>query len=611
VSVVVALDAEDGQDRFGVRRLPRVIRHALSMAWTAGRTELLLSIGLQVVGGVGIVGMLLVGRAALDALLRAVTEGGSLAAILPWIGVICAVAVGQFFAGAMQRERQQILGELVMRYVEGRVLEVTAAADLVMFDNPEFHNRVQRIQSSGHQPLNMVAGLSGLVGAFSGVVAGLAALITVAPALVPLLALVLVPAWLGASRRGRVFFLFFKQMTPSDRQRRYLASVLRDSGVAKEVRAFGFAGYVRERYDMLYAERIAELRRVTRHQTYVSLGANLVVGAVLAATLLVVAWLALRGTVPLASAGIAVASIALVGGRLASAGWSAGALTESGRYLEDYLAFMELLPRVQQARPTGEAPRDFGRLTVSDVTFTYPTGTEPALRGVSMDVAAGEVVALVGENGSGKTTLAKLLAGLYHPDRGAIRWDGLDMSTVDPEAWRSRMAVIFQDFARFHLTVAENIGLGRVLAIGDDAGIHAAAEQAGADRFIESLPDKYATMLGPEFLGGTDLSVGQWQRVALARAFFRAAPFVVLDEPTAALDPRAEQELFDRIRSLLAGRTVLLISHRFSSVRSADRIYVLDGGAVVEHGSHDELMALGGLYAELFTLQAAAYLDHD
>jgi ABC-type multidrug transport system fused ATPase/permease subunit len=611
VTVAIALDTDDGKDRFGVRQLPGLIRLALMMAWTAGRTDLLLSAGLQILGGFGIVGMLLVGRAALDALLRAVAEGGSLTSILPWVGIICAVAVGQFFASAMQRERQQILGELVMRYVEGRVLEVTAAADLVMFDTPEFHNRVQRIQTSGHQPLNMVAGLSGLVGALTGVVAGLAALITVAPALVPLLALVLLPAWIGASRRGKAFFLFFKHMTPRDRQRHYLAHVLRDSEVAKEVRAFGFAGYVRERYDGLYAERIAELRRVTRRQTYVSLGANLVVGLVLAATLLTVAWLALRGTVPLASAGIAVASIALVGGRLASAGWSAGALTEAGRYLDDYLAFMALLPQVRQARPTGPAPREFSRLTVSDVTFTYPTGTEPALHGVSMEVAAGEVVALVGENGSGKTTLAKLLAGLYQPDHGAIRWDGMDMSTVDPDEWRSQVAVIFQDFARFHLTVAENIGLGRVATIGDDRAIHAAAEQAGADRFVEALPEKYATMLGPEFMGGTDLSVGQWQRIALARAFFRAAPFVVLDEPTAALDPRAEQDLFDRIRSLLSGRTVLLISHRFSSVRSADRIYVLDGGTVVEHGSHEELMALGGLYAELFTLQAAAYLDHD
>jgi ATP-binding cassette subfamily B protein len=399
-------------------------------------------------------------------------------------------------------------------------------------------------------------------------------------------------------------------MTGRDRQRRYVSRLLTDRAAAKEVRAFGLAGHLRQRYDRLYAERITELRRVARRQLLFSLVANLVIGAMLAGTLMLLGWLALSGTVPLASAGIAVAGLALVAQRLTMAGWSAGSLSEAGRYLDDYLGFVALLPEVEAARPRGALPREaFGRLRVREVTFTYPTGTEPALREVSLDVLAGEVVALVGENGSGKTTLAKLLAGLYHPDSGAIFWDDVDVSTVDPDRLRASIAVIFQDFERFHLTAGENIGLGRVTAVDDLAGIRAAAEQAGADRFIEALPKGYGTMLGPEFLGGTDLSVGQWQRMALARAFFRGAPFVILDEPTAALDPRAEQELFDRIRSLLAERTVLIISHRFSSVRSADRIYVLDGGRIIESGDHATLMALGGRYAELFALQAAAYVD--
>jgi ATP-binding cassette subfamily B protein len=478
------------------------------------------------------------------------------------------------------------------------------------------------VSNNNHQALQMVFGVSGLAGAAFGVIGGLVGVVAVAPVLLPLLALVIVPAWLAASKRGHAFWEFFWKMTPRDRQRHYLANVLRERNPAKEVRAFGLAGYLRSRYDRLYDERIRELRRISGKQVMVALTANLVIGAVLAATLLLMAWLTLRGTVDIPSAGVAVAGIAVIGTRLAGAGWSIGALTESGRYLEDYLAFTGMLPELAAVRPQGAAPVGFHRLSVRDVAFTYPTATGPALRGVSLDVAAGEVVALVGENGSGKTTLAKLLAGLYQPDAGTISWDGTDVSTVDQDELRRQIAVIFQDFERFHLTVRENIGLGRVEGVEDLPAIRVAASHAGADRFADKLSEGYETMLGPEFLGredpdepdrhrGTDLSVGQWQRVALARAFYRGAPFVILDEPTAALDPRAEQELFDTIRTLLVGRTVLFISHRFSSVRSADRIYVLEDGQIVESGSHTALMAEGGLYAELFTLQAAAYLNED
>jgi len=611
----------DRRKRVGLRQLPRLVRLALNIAWTAGRVDLLVSTGLQFVGGMSIIALLLIGRGALDALLRTVRDGGSLNAVLPWVLAMSAVAAAQLCAATVQRERQQILGDLVTRYVQGRVLDVTAQVDLATFDDPEFHNRVERIESQQHQALQMVYGVSGLAGAVFGAVGALVGVVAIAPILLPLLALVIAPAWLAASKRGAAFWDFFWKMTPHDRQRHYLAGVLRGRNAAKEVRAFGLAAYLRGRYDKLYAERIAELRRVSRQQIYVSLTANLVVGAVLAAMLLLVAWLALAGTVTIASAGVAVAGIAIAGGRLASAGWSIGALTESARYLDDYIAFTAMLPDLERSRPTGVAPRGFSRLDVRDVTFTYPTGEGPALRGVTLNVAAGEVVALVGENGSGKTTLAKLLAGLYQPDSGRITWDGTDVAGVDPDDLRRQVAVIFQDFERFHLTVRENIGLGRVEHVDDLDGVRAAAAHAGVDSFAERLADGYETMLGPEFTRpeeddddikvgrGTDLSVGQWQRIALARAFYRGAPFVILDEPTAALDPRAEQALFDRIRSLLAERTVLIISHRFSSVRSADRIYVLDDGEIVESGSHAELLARDGLYAELFTLQAAAYLD--
>jgi ATP-binding cassette subfamily B protein len=245
------------------------------------------------------------------------------------------------------------------------------------------------------------------------------------------------------------------------------------------------------------------------------------------------------------------------------------------------------------------------------VWFRYPGADRPALRGASLHVDAGEVVALVGENGSGKTTLAKVLAALYRPEEGRVLWDGIDAADYDQERARRSIAVLFQDFARYFMSARANIEVGRPEVEDQLDTVVEAARRAGVHDELARLPLGFDTLLGPEFLGGTDLSVGQWQRLALARAFYRDPALLILDEPTASLDPLAESRQFESMRSLFRDRAVLLISHRFSSVRAADRIYVLEHGVITEAGGHDELMARGGRYAEMFTRQASAYLDLD
>jgi ATP-binding cassette, subfamily B, bacterial len=280
--------------------------------------------------------------------------------------------------------------------------------------------------------------------------------------------------------------------------------------------------------------------------------------------------LARRGSLRslLASVGAAVATVAIVqlGGQLSSLAFGAGQLYEGSLFLEDHRAFHEMLPEVRRRRPAGEAPAGFQTIEVERVGFTYPDAPAPALDEVSLTIRRGEIVALVGANGSGKSTLAKLLCQLGRPQRGRILWDGIDLAEVDADALREAIALVFHDFAQYFFDAASNIAMGRVARRDDRAGIERAARKAGAHDFVSEVPWGYDTMLGKIFEGGVDLSVGQWQRMALARAFFRDAPLVILDEPTAALDARREHELFASMRALLRDRTVLLISHRFSSV---------------------------------------------
>jgi ATP-binding cassette, subfamily B, bacterial len=318
------------------------------------------------------------------------------------------------------------------------------------------------------------------------------------------------------------------------------------------------------------------------------------------------------GQLDVADALTAAVAMQALAGRFASVIGSIAQLIESAMFLDDFNTFMALAPEASTEHATrhhpGASAGHCRSVRFDSVSFTYPDRAEPAVDDVTLEIGEGEVVALVGANGSGKTTLVKLLCQLYEPSSGVVTWNGIDARTLGREAIAEEVTALFQDYVRYHLTVRDNITFGRVERADDVQATVDAAAQAGADDVVAQLANGYDTRLGRQFNGGSELSGGQWQRMALARAFFRDASLLILDEPTASLDARAEHELFNQMQRLAAGRSVLLISHRFSSVRSADRIYVLDGGRIIEQGSHDELVALGGHYSELFNLQAAAYL---
>jgi ABC-type multidrug transport system fused ATPase/permease subunit len=338
-------------------------------------------------------------------------------------------------------------------------------------------------------------------------------------------------------------------------------------------------------------------------------------GTVLAINILsygLLAFAATRGDLSLAA--LAVYTQALAGANLYAAFDDHNAYLSFAAVSVPKMLDLDRRLAARQRPHTRPLPPDAPRREIRfhQVSFAYPGAERDALSGLDLRIEAGRSLAIVGENGAGKTSLVKLLCGLYEPAAGRIAVDGVDLAATDPVAWRARIAVLFQDFARYQLSAADNIGLGAPELAGDRAHLVAAAELAGARELVESLPHGWETVLSREYTGGTDLSGGQWQRIALARAMFAVragARVLVLDEPTAALDVRAEAELYDRFLELTAGLTTILISHRFSTVRRADRIVVLAGGAVVEDGDHQELLAAGGRYAEMFTLQAARFTE--
>lgn len=593
-----------------LQRLPGVFVTSVALVRRASPRLAAVVVVVQVLVAVLAVSQLAALQRALSAILTG-GESGDYAAIVPPLSILAAlIAVGGVLNAALSQFRR-LLGQRVNALVLDRIFGVTVAVDLEDYEQPEFFNRLQRVvTNASSRPLALTQGLIDLVASSLTTIGVSVALFVLHPLLLPLLLVPAIPLFLLSRRASRSEYDFVLAQTPAHRERAYVMDVLTGRDGAKEVRAFGLGRAMRERNAALVHRYDSDLQCQVSTRIRLAIASSLLSSIALVLTIVVIVVLLQRGELSVADAGVAAVAVRLLGGRVESTFSAAGAMLESSLFLEDLSSFLRLAEerRQHQSGSSGGAPLPaLASLRLERVCFRYPGTDEDVLHDVDLELRAGEVVALVGENGSGKTTLAKVIAGLYTPTGGRVLWNDEAIDHYALVDRRQQMAVIFQDFVRYGFPARDNVALGRPDDPVDDAAVREATRRVGIDDVLQGLPHGYDTYLSRLFDGGRDLSLGQWQRLAIARALYRNAPLLVLDEPSASLDARAEQAMFDQVRSVLAERTALLISHRFATVRTADRIYVLEGGRVTESGTHAELVRVGGHYAELYDLQARSF----
>ncbi len=537
------------------------------------------------------------------------------------IGMIVFLAVIQLVVFAfsallntLRNISQQLLQNSVSMRIQLMVMEKAASLDLPFYEDAASYDLLRRAQNdSVNRPVLMIATAFGLLQTALTFVTMIAILLGLSP-LLALLALVSpVPAFIADTRYGWRGYTIARWGSRLLRRMNYMVSLVTTDTFAKEVKLFGLGQYFIERYRLIakafYDSQRAQL--VKRYMTGFALGnVSTIVSSL---TYLYVALQAIAGRLTLGHLIAYTQAATAVQNSIQSILGGFSGMYEHNLYLNNLIELMEKQPSMPiKTQPTPLPDPLRGEIRFDHVSFAYPGAQTQALTDLSFTIEAGETLAVVGRNGAGKTTLFKLICRLYDPTEGRILVDGIDIAEFDPKELRERIGAMFQDYIDYQATAAENIGLGNVPQLSDRAAVVSASKQAGSDELIAGLPDGYDTALGKWFDAGVNLSGGEWQKVALARAFMREdARVLLLDEPTSALDAQAEYDLFERLRSLTKGRTAVYISHRFSTVRRADRIVFLEHGKLVEEGTHEELMALGGRYARLFRMQASAYTGED
>ncbi|MGH8052339.1 MAG: ABC transporter ATP-binding protein [Stenotrophomonas sp.] len=598
-----------------MRNLPPFLRQV----WQTSRVLTMTSLGLRLIRAVMPVAMLYVGKLIIDEAVRLAGAGGMpplgealssghLNTLLELLLLELSIAIGSDLLGRMVNYADALLSELFTNATSVRLMEHAAELDLEDFEDPELQDKLDRARRQTMGRMSLMSQLFGQAQDIITVISFAAGLVMYAPWLMLLLAVALIPAFVGESHFNTLGYTLNFSWTPERRQLDYLRQVGASVETAKEVKIFNLHRFLIDRYKLL-SERFYRANRALARKRAVW-GTMLAALGTLGyyAAYAYIAWRTIRGDFSIGDLTFLSGSFMRLRQLLEGLLTGFSQVASQALYLDDLFSFFAIKPEIHSRENAVAIPRPIREgFVFENVGFRYPDAERWAVRHLDFHLQAGEVIALVGENGAGKTTLVKLLARLYDPDEGRILLDGRDLRDYDLDDLRANLGVIFQDFVRYHLTAGENIGVGLVESMQDKTRIQHAARRALADEVIDGLPGGYDQLIGRRFKTGVDLSGGQWQKIAIARAYMRDAQVMILDEPTAALDARAEFEVFQRFKELSDNRTAVLISHRFSSVRMADRILVLADGRIEASGTHEELMIGGGRYAELFELQAAGY----
>jgi len=501
-----------------------------------------------------------------------------------------------------------LLADKYTHHVSIRVMKHAAELDLLAYESPVFYDRLERARVQATDRLGMIQSIGRLIQQVVIAVSMSVSIMLFSPWLMLLLIAGVLPAFLGESHFAFLGYAKNYRQTPVRRQMDYLRVLGGSREAAKELKLFGLNEFLTERFTRLsheiYLENVALSRRRLIAGSFLSLIGTM---GYYSAYVFVI-WRTILGALSIGTLTFLSGAILQASSNIQQIFSTLSGIADQALFLTDLLAFFEMQPTIRSKPHALPAPRPILRgFEFRDVSFQYPGSSRLILNRLNFRLQSGERVALIGENGQGKTTVVKLITRLYDPSEGEILLDGVDLREYNLEDLYREMGVIFQDFMRYEMTARENIAVGRVGELANLELLRTAARKSMADSIIGQLPLRYDQMLGRRFDGGLDLSGGEWQKVALARAYLRDAQLLILDEPTAALDARSEFEVFHRFAELTAGKMALFISHRFSTVRMADRILVLDNGRVTEDGSHDQLSRMGGRYAEMFEMQAASY----